>query len=190
MKIYTKTGDKGDTGIVGGRIKKNSIIINTIGNFDELNASLGVVISLNKNLNTQNFKTLIDAQNILFCIGSIISGTDIECDFTKKTRDLEKDIDLMNLELEVLTRFILPGGSVLSANIHLSRTICRRAERQLTAYINEFNNEKPETMNINTAKLPYIQKYINRLSDYLFVFARYKNKQSKIEDIYWNKSID
>lgn len=190
MKIYTKTGDKGETGIIGGRIKKNSITINTIGTFDELNASIGVITSFTTNPNSQYLQSLIKIQNTIFCIGSIVSGADIECDFSKYTKELEKNIDLMNSKLIELTKFILPGGSTLSAHIHVSRTICRRAERQLIDYINEYPSEKPKSTKINFEKLLEIQIYINRLSDYLFVLARYVNSENGIEDIYWNKSID
>lgn len=187
MKIYTKTGDKGETGLVGGRIKKNSIIINTIGTFDELNASLGILAALSTDNSQQIF---LKTQNIIFCIGSILSGTDIECDFMKYTKELEDYIDSMNKEVKVLTKFILPGGNLLSANIHLSRTICRRTERQFLEYINEYEKEKPKETQINFAKLLLVEKYINRLSDYLFVLARYENQKSGIDDVYWNKSID
>lgn len=185
MKIYTKTGDKGETGVVGGRVKKDSIIIETIGTFDELNATLGIIVALSSSENPN----IIRIQNIIFCIGSIISGTDIECDFIKNTKLLEHEIDKMNSNLDELTKFILPGGSILSANIHLSRTVCRRAERKLIEYMNLYANEKPEQMSVNDSKLNDIQKFINRLSDYLFVLGRYENHLNKISDIYWDKSI-
>lgn len=185
MKIYTKTGDKGETGVVGGRVKKDSIIIETIGTFDELNATLGIIVALNSSENSN----IIRIQNIIFCIGSIISGTDVECDFVKNTKFLENNIDKMNSSLEELSKFILPGGSILSANIHLSRTVCRRSERKLIEYLSLYAKAKPKEMIINVSKLTEIQKFTNRLSDYLFVLSRYENHLNKISDIYWDKSI-
>lgn len=189
MKIYTKTGDKGKTGVIGGRLKKNSIIIESIGTFDELNASIGIVIASNQK--TDLFiNELVKVQNIIFCIGSILSGVDIEVDLKQRTKSLENLIDEMNSKLEELTRFILPGGSLTSAHIHLCRTICRRAERRLLEYIDSFEKEKPNQMAVNRDKLDDAEKFINRLSDYLFVLARYINSINNIPDVYWNKTID
>ena len=84
----------------------------------------------------------------------------------------------------------MPGGTKLSANIHLARTVCRRAERQLIKFSDEFEQHKPDNMNINVKALLDIQKFINRLSDYLFTLARLANKRSQVDDIFWNKSID
>jgi len=187
MKIYTKTGDKGQTGVIGGRLSKNSVIIDTIGVFDELNATLGVAIA-EDNLDITNY--LVVTQNIIFNIGSILSGANVEFSFKEATKKLENQIDLFSSELEQLTQFILPGGTKLSANIHLARTVCRRAERQLIKFSDEFEQHKPDNMNINVKALLDIQKFINRLSDYLFTLARLANKRSQVDDISWNKSID
>jgi cob(I)alamin adenosyltransferase len=188
MKIYTKTGDKGETGVIGGRVSKNSTIIESVGSLDELNASIGMITSINQDnlLNNQLFKL----QNIIFCAGSVISGAKIECDFNKYTKELENEIDYISKDLKVLTNFILPGGTQISANLHLTRTICRRAERCLVRYIESLESIKPKNMKVETSRVSEIIKFVNRLSDYFFVLSRYLNKKSSVDDIYWNKQID
>jgi len=187
MKIYTKTGDSGQTGVIGGRLNKQSTIIETIGTIDELNACLGLAIAEDKQDLT---KHLVVVQNIIFNIGSIISGASIDFNFKNSTKKLEAQIDSISNELPELTQFILPGGSKLSAQIHLARTVCRRAERQFSRFKEEYIMEKPESMQIDAKDIDSIQKFINRLSDYLFVLARLANKQAQVDDIFWDKSID
>ena len=167
-KIYTKGGDKGKTSLVGGsRVSKSNDIIDAIGNVDELNALLGIVIC---DLKKPFINTLKDIQNDLFDIGA-----DLATPLNKKgtvlrvskgyTVYLEKEIDKINNNLPTLTSFILPGGNKISSIIHLARTVTRRCERSIVKL-----NEKQK---INTEVL----KYLNRLSDYLFVLARYLNKK-------------
>ena len=167
-KIYTKGGDNGYTSIVGGkRVKKSSIIIEAISNVDELNATLGFIIN---NLISSQKKIIQNIQNDLFDMGA-----DLATPFSKKkntirlsnsqTAYLEKEIDKINTKLKPLTSFILPGGSEVSSLYHLARTICRRCEISIV--------KLSEKTKINLE----ILKYINRLSDLLFVLARQTNKK-------------
>ena len=166
-KIYTKGGDAGYTSIVGSkRVKKSSCIIEAIGNVDELNAFLGLIAYYLK----PNHKNIIlNIQNDLFDIGA-----DIATPLNKKknnirlrknqTMNLEKEIDKINSKLKPLTSFILPGGNEISSWLHLARTINRRCEISIV--------KLSEKSKINLE----ILKYINRLSDFLFVLARQSNK--------------
>ena len=167
-KIYTKGGDKGKTSLVGGsRVSKSNDIIDAIGNVDELNALLGLVVC---NLKKPFISTLKDIQNDLFDIGA-----DLATPINKKGTALrinkdyivyiEKEIDKINNNLPPLNSFILPGGSKISSIIHLARTVNRRCERSVVKL-----NEK-QKVNIE------VLKYLNRLSDYLFVLARALNKK-------------
>ena len=166
-KIYTKGGDSGYTSIVGGkRVKKSSKIIEAIGNVDELNATLGIVIS---NMKVKHKKVLQNIQNDLFDIGA-----DLATPFNKRKNairikaeqilHIEKEIDKRNKNLKPVKSFILPGGNQTSSLIHLARTINRRCEISIV--------KLSETHKINKE----ILKYINRLSDYLFVLARQTNE--------------
>jgi cob(I)alamin adenosyltransferase len=190
MKIYTKTGDKGETGIIGKRVSKSSSIIKLIGCFDELNAQLGIVGAISKtydletgSISTQNpssLQSLISSlQNNIFILSSILAGAkNITLDFEQETLQLEKQIDEWTNNLPELQNFILPGGSLASAYLHLSRVICRKAERKLVKYIkkNKLENEHEELL-----------KYINRLSDWLFTLSRVVNKEQGIEDVKWKE---
>ncbi len=167
-KIYTRGGDTGYTSIVGGkRIKKSSHIIEAIGNVDELNAFLGVVLNY---LKPKQKNIILNIQNDLFDIGA-----DLATPLNKKKNSirlrknqtiyLEKEIDKINSELKPLTSFILPGGNEISGLLHLARTINRRCE------INIIKLSEKNKINLE------ILKYINRLSDFLFVLARQTNKK-------------
>ena len=167
-KIYTRGGDKGYTSIVGGkRVKKSSHIIEAIGNIDELNALMGLIINYLKHNQKKIIKNI---QNDLFDIGA-----DLATPLNKKkntvrlnqihTIYLENEIDKINSKLKPLTSFILPGGNKVSGLLHLARTINRRCEVSIV----KLNNKEK----INSE----ILKYINRLSDFLFVLARQTNKK-------------
>ena len=167
-KIYTRGGDKGYTSVIGGkRVKKSSILIETIGNIDELNAVLGLAIAY---LDTKKKKFLENIQNDLFDIGA-----DLATPLSKKRNVirlnknqivlLENKIDEINRELSPLKSFILPGGDKVSALLHLARTVCRRSEIQLVKLLDK--------KNVNSE----ILIYINRLSDFLFVLARQTNRR-------------
>lgn len=183
MKIYTKTGDKGETGIIGKRISKSSDLINTIGSLDELNASIGVTISklqFNKQADFESETlSLLEIQSTIFDIGAILANGKTDRDFQKITKVIEQSIDLIDKDLEPLQNFILPGGSEESALIHLSRAICRRAERNLVG-LNQVIEENSQT-NLKDQLI-----FINRLSDYLFILARYTNFKLGYEDIKWH----
>jgi len=176
MKIYTKTGDDGNTGLQGGfRIAKSHPRILAYGTVDEANAMIGVVLS---NVLDDDVREVLNTiQNELFLLGSDLSNQNlndlknrISLDMVEK---LEKIIDKFELELPPITNFILPGGSVAAAQIHQVRTIVRRAETLVVQL-----SDKDE-INSNCIK------YLNRLSDLMFVMGRLINKRNSIEDIIW-----
>jgi len=167
MKIYTKTGDNGTTGLFGGsRLSKDDIRIESYGTVDELNSQLGYLVSQLKNEGL--VEQINQVQNLLFVIGSHLatedpSGMSLPSLSAEHIEYLERAIDKMETELNPLKSFILPGGSMAGSICHISRTICRRAERRCVTLSNIAEID------------PLIIPYINRLSDYLFVAARYIN---------------
>lgn len=176
MKIYTKTGDDGTTGLQGGkRVPKSDLRIIAYGAVDEANSCLGVALSLNIDADIRELLTRI--QNELFVAGSDLSDPDLKKSTNRITEqmveNLEKNIDKFEAELSPLTNFILPGGHQISAYLHTARTITRRAETNVVAL------SKDEQIN------PFCQKYLNRLSDLLFVLARVVNKRNGTRDIVW-----
>ena len=178
MKIYTKTGDKGKTSLLGGtRVSKSNERINTYGTIDELNSFLGLVSDLDQNNDRVLF--IRNIQSRLFTIGSSLAAeTDRAKDFKPDLEDtdvieLETAIDDMNESLPAMKNFILPGGHQLISATHISRTVCRRAERLI---INLSESEDVEEI---------IIRYLNRLSDYLFVLARKQGHDLKIKEIPW-----
>ena len=187
MKIYTKTGDKGLTSLIGGkRIPKSDIRIITYGSVDELNSYIGLSISLlskyNNPSSSSSFSdiiiTLSRIQNELFIIGSDLADPDLSKSSSLRVQSnmitvLENDIDRYEKELSPITYFILPGGSVESSNLHIARSIARRAETNVAKLFSEdmINN--------------LVLIYLNRLSDLLFVLSRTINKRFKISDIAW-----
>ena len=181
MKIYTKTGDDGTTGLVGGsRVKKFDIRLEAYGTVDELNATLGVLRSMSI---TESDKLLIiEIQNKLFNIGSRLASDEKGEAYTANLAItdgnielLEKAIDSFEKDLPELTQFILPGGDPASAQCHVARTVCRRAERRVL----EFVSEKPT--HTNTVK------YLNRLSDLLFVLSRKAAMENGVAETAWKK---
>ena len=185
MKIYTKTGDKGNTSLIGGtKVAKNDIRIETYGTVDELNSWFGLI---NDQLNDAAFKNeLKEIQHRLFIIGSLLA-TDKEKEIKMKLPDLhssdveflEKRIDAMTAELPEMKNFILPGGHVTVSSIHITRCVCRRAER-LTVHMQQNGLFVDENL---------IQ-YLNRLSDYLFTLARSVAKKLGVEEIIWKASVN
>jgi cob(I)alamin adenosyltransferase len=181
MKIYTKTGDDGSTGLIGGeRIRKSDRRIECVGTIDELNASLGwASVAAAEPLLTH----LRQIQNDLFVLGSHLALPDQQVPKNQwlpslddsMITHLEMQIDSAEQSLAPLRNFILPGGCELAARLHLTRTICRRAERLLVT----FSLDRP----IPTLMLTYL----NRLSDWLFVQARLANHNAQVEDIPWEK---
>jgi len=190
-KIYTKTGDLGETGLIGGkRIFKDDVLLEAYGTVDELNAILGVVRSEGPDKRIDQWLNRIQAE--LFEVGADLASpfpdetTDKTPDKTndkikrigkEKAAQLEKEIDLVEKELEPLKSFVLPGGSKSSVFLHLARTVCRRAERRIAILM------KKDEVN------PEILTYMNRLSDWLFVMARYINKKAQIPDVPWRPNV-
>lgn len=177
MKIYTKTGDKGMTGLFGGaRVSKDDIRIEAYGTLDELNSFIGTLIS-SIDIDHQ-MSVLTEVQNRLFTIGSNLASDpskemitpDLDDEDIKK---LEDAIDNMNEHLAPLRAFILPGGSISIGLAHQCRTICRRAERRVVSLskVSEVD--------------PHIGRYLNRLSDYLFVLGRMIAKSEGIQEVNW-----
>lgn len=186
MKIYTKTGDKGTTALFGGtRVPKHHIRIESYGTIDELNSYIGMIRSQDE-IDPHSKKTLVHIQDKLFTLGAILA-TDPEKAILKSGKErlnipkisaadiefLEVEIDVMNETLPPLTHFVLPGGSTIVSFCHISRTICRRAERIVT-----------ELADIEEVP-PTVIQYLNRLSDYLFVMARKLTYLTKAEEIKW-----
>lgn len=184
MKIYTRTGDKGETGLIGGkRVSKADPRIVTYGAVDELNSCIGIAISFLEQ--KKQFSNLVDVlvqvQNDLFIVGSDLADpTYPKASKTPRTEKkmasaLEPIIDKFESELEPITFFILPGGSVEASLLHQARGVARRAETAVVSL------SKGQTVN------PAIVVYLNRLSDMLFVAARLANKRLGVPDIAWRK---
>lgn len=179
--VYTRTGDTGTTGLVGGtRIKKSDPRIHLYGEVDELNSYIGLGISMlptgfDKNL-------LLQIQSLLFDLGS-----NLACEVENRSKfklpqikltaieKLEADIDQMDSQLLPLKHFILPGGDPAAAAFHVCRTVCRRIERTMVDFEDHHQGDMPENS----------LQFINRLSDYFFVLCRYINSVKKIEETQW-----
>lgn len=178
MKIYTRTGDDGTTSLfAGGRVPKASLRVEAYGTTDELNAHLGMARALKPQRGVA--LRLVTIQTQLFHLGAdLATPMDAKASFVVRVEQsqvdqLEAEIDVMTAELPELTRFILPGGTPAAAQIHIARTVCRRAERLVVSLA--------EVEPINAPVLPYL----NRLSDYLFTLARWENHQAGIDDEVW-----
>ena len=179
MKIYTKTGDKGNTSLfTGTRVPKHHIRIESYGTVDELNSVLGLV--RDQDIDTHSKESLVKIQDKLFTVGAILATEPKKDNRLKIPRIeeediqfLEREIDQMNEDLPPMTHFILPGGHTTVSYCHVARTTCRRAERMIS-YLHE---KEPVPENVIA--------YINRLSDYLFVLARKLSKQLKAEEVKW-----
>ena len=185
MKIYTKTGDTGTTALFGGtRVKKYNLRIESYGTVDELNSYIGLIKDQEISENTK--ESLLKIQNELFTLGAMLA-TPPEKEILKSGKErlnipkidedsilfLENEIDKMDAVLPQMTHFILPGGHQAVSFCHVARCVCRRAER-LSVELND-----QETINND------IIKYLNRLSDYLFVLARKLSKDLAVEEIKW-----
>jgi cob(I)alamin adenosyltransferase len=185
MKIYTKTGDKGTTALFGGtRVAKHHIRIESYGTVDELNSHIGLI--RDQEIDTKSKEILVHIQDRLFTLGAILA-TDPEKTILKSGKErlnipriieddielLEKEMDTMNDSLPAMTHFVLPGGHTTVSYCHIARCVCRRAERLATL----LNEQEP----IDERVL----KYLNRLSDYLFVLARKLTYTLQAEEILW-----
>lgn len=186
MKVYTGGGDKGKTSLFSGeRVAKHHVRIDAYGDMDELNSLLGVVCALVPAAESKLIQDLEGMQRNLFVAGAWLSTTPDSPVIKHLTplsaevaKELEERIDTISGMLPPLKAFILPGGEVVAAWAHVARTVCRRCERKLTLLI------EAEKMQ-EDAQLAAIQVYLNRLSDYLFVAARYLNQVLGREDILW-----
>ncbi|MFM7078338.1 MAG: cob(I)yrinic acid a,c-diamide adenosyltransferase [Bacteroidota bacterium] len=183
MRIYTKTGDSGETSLIGGtRVPKHHLRIESYGTVDELNSFIGMIRDTNSN-HPELIAVLAAVQDRLFTIGSLLAADPgkSKMKLPELTDDdvsgLEKEIDKMNEELPELTSFILPGGHVDASWCHLARCVCRRSER-LVSHL-------AENAHVN----PIIIPYLNRLSDYLFVLSRKVLKDRNGVEITWNPKI-
>lgn len=173
-RIYTRTGDDGTTGLGdGSRVAKDSPRIEAMGDVDELNAVIGILLT--EPLSPILKDTLTQIQHDLFNLGGEICMPGHTMLKDGRVKALEKILDTLNSRLEPLKEFILPGGTRAAAYCHLARTVCRRAERQLV----RLGHEEP----VSKAS----PQYLNRLSDLLFVLSRTINKEAGIVDILWEK---
>ncbi|MBO6606936.1 cob(I)yrinic acid a,c-diamide adenosyltransferase [Psychroserpens sp.] len=185
MKIYTKTGDKGTTALFGGtRVPKHHIRIDSYGTVDELNSHLGLI--RDQDINEQYKQIIMTIQDRLFTVGAILA-TDPEKAILKSGKErlnipkiseadisvLENEMDAMNEALPPMTHFVLPGGHQTVSFCHIARCVCRRAER-LASALNDLEPFQPESL-----------KYLNRLSDYLFVLARKLSHDLRADEVKW-----
>lgn len=183
-KIYTKQGDKGKTSIIGqNRIDKHDVRIEAYGSIDELNSYFGLLRSIDE-VKKINFlcEFLIKSQNNLFKIGSYLAQTTEKREKNQQFLissdiiiELEEIIDEIEQKITPITRFVLPGGSIASSYFQIARTICRRSERRITFF------NKKEQLDEN------LLIYINRLSDFLFVSARFLLFNSNEHELFWEK---
>lgn len=179
-KVYTRTGDAGETGLGGGqRVPKDSLRIAAYGTVDELNSCIGVALAAG--LDERVAAPLERVQNELFHLGSDLCILEEDKEKMPVPRIEERHVDalealmdLLSTELEPLANFILPGGTVGAAQLHVARTVCRRAERELVSLARQ------EAVGVFTVR------YLNRLSDALFVLARYENLRRGVDDILWD----
>lgn len=179
MKIYTKSGDAGETGLFGGgRVAKDDVRVDAYGEVDELNATLGMArgFAMPKDLDA----LLLRLQDQLFTVGAVLAtptGTKASAHIPELkaewAEDMERAIDRFEEELPKMTHFVLPGGTQAAAALHLARTVCRRAERRTVPLLRE-------------RKIPQaVVVYLNRLSDLLFVMARLANHRAGVQDVKW-----
>lgn len=180
--IYTKTGDKGTTALIGGtRVEKTHVRLDTYGVVDELNAHLGLLATYLAD--NRDLEFVIRVQNVLFIMGSYLATDQNKTDLCEASvitpqhiKELENEIDFLDEKLPALRAFVIPGGSRGAAICHVCRTVCRRTERAIAA-LSEVCEVTPEVLS-----------YINRLSDYLFVLSRKINVSSGIDEIFWNNT--
>lgn len=177
MKVYTRKGDKGQTSLIGGkRVAKNHLRIEAYGTIDELNSFVGLLRDVSGDENSRAM--LYKIQNTLFVIGSHLAAPssakmEIPNLEEKEIIELEKSIDLMELDLKPLSNFVLPGGHIAVSQAHIARCVCRRAERHCVGL--------SEHVTIDSSIIPYL----NRLSDYFFVLSRFLAYIHKADEVIW-----
>ncbi len=177
MKIYTRSGDKGMTSLFdGSRIDKSDIRIDLLGELDELNARIGYLTASSEIKKFIELEFLARIQSLLLDLGSEIANPGIDeskfKDFSEYVLQMEKDMDQMDLVLDELKNFILPGGNISASLAHLCRTQARKCERIFVS-LNHKNNTAGQ--------------FLNRLSDYFFVLARFINRKNGVEDSVWRQ---
>ncbi|KAA9299115.1 MULTISPECIES: cob(I)yrinic acid a,c-diamide adenosyltransferase [Aerococcus] len=179
MQIYTRTGDKGTTRIIGGQeVPKDSLRVNAYGSVDELNSWIGVTISENESWPELN-EELIQIQQYLFDCGNDFATPEGKGEYRLKQAAidwLEERIDTYNPQAPAVESFILPGGSRLASRLHYARTVTRRCERHIVSFMREESSS------------PVALKFINRLSDYFFAVARLANVKVGLSDILYERS--
>ena len=165
-KIYTKSGDKGKATLVGGaRVSKTDVRVRAYGSIDELNSLLGVTASFSASKKSKQL--IASIQNDLFVLQAELAKAPKHIDTTRTMR-FERPTHLLSPALPALSRFILPGGTKAGSLLHYARAVSRRTERDVQVFLEKNKHKNPE-----------IQKYLNRLSDFLFILARYENKHTK-----------
>ncbi len=177
--VYTKTGDRGRTSLIGGtRVPKNDSRLEAYGTVDELNSFIGMIRSYS--IDEESQKQIVEIQNVLFEVGAYLATDTNVADLREKLKydesfitNLENAMDKMESELPPLKYFVLPGGNPAVSYCHISRTVCRRTERRILDVVEESE--------INS----WVIRYINRLSDYLFVLSRFLSNQLKVTEIPW-----
>ena len=181
-KVYTLTGDKGTTSLVGGqRVAKDDIRVEAYGTIDELNANIGL-LAHNTKLDHAMHETIFKVQNKLFNIGAYLATEQKSADdpvYGLTEEDvvmIERKIDEMDEQLPPMRGFILPGGTKLSALCDVCRTVTRRAERRII------------TLAAQQPVNPLVLRFVNRLSDFFFIFARFNNVTNQVEEILWDKN--
>ncbi|NQT62950.1 MAG: cob(I)yrinic acid a,c-diamide adenosyltransferase [Candidatus Marinimicrobia bacterium] len=173
-KIYTRSGDKGNTRLANGEeVSKDSLRVTAYGEVDELNSIIG--FAMTQAPDTMSAQILSDVQHTLFDLGGELASAGMITGLVsqQQVKALEQHIDQINADLPPLEEFILPGGSASAAALHLARTVCRRAERVII------------TLDQKEAITPEIIQYMNRLSDLFFVMARYENQRNGAQEVYW-----
>ncbi len=191
MPIYTKSGDTGKTYLANGsKVPKNHYRVELYGCVDKLNSYIGLAIAQLKMEGIEALGAkLLPLQHQLFELGSELAAYEDEHCLSGKITDeevnvLEKEMDFMELQVGPMNHFILPGGSLSSSTLHIARTICRDLERKMTTTLIQYENKDEEGKAIMKGES---YKYINRLSDYLFMCARYSNFLNKQDDVPWIK---
>lgn len=178
-QVYTKTGDKGHTSLIGGtRVEKHHFRLEAYGTVDELNAHIGLIRSYE--IDECSVGALIRIQNQLFTIGSYLATDETVSDLRSRLKTNEKEIEFMEYEMDrmedalpPLRNFVLPGGHPALGQCHVARTVCRRAERRVIAMAAEVEVDE------------WVIRYLNRLSDYFFVLSRHLSNYFKVDEIPW-----
>lgn len=183
--VYTRGGDSGTTSLIGGsRVKKCSPRIEAYGTVDELSAHIGLLAAMLKEFPTAEVTRLQWIQSRLFDVGTFLAmpcaeGQEVTCAITTAhVQWIEEHIDALDAQLPALRSFVLPGGCTAAAQCHVCRTVCRRVERLITALSEE------------VYVAPCLLAFVNRLSDFLFVYARMLNKMFGVNEIFWKNDGD